>query len=144
MDIWLLSPLSLFTRWPSPHLVSRPVKAREKVISWGHMDVAWQSGSPRERRPGLLSKVLGRQSLQVCVSHPCFLGIVGHLCSLSVRTSGFAECRWLSMLSKCESTCLAIWIAVWLVCLGQGDYEGQTFGSPLIGPNMECLAFLVC
>lgn len=81
--------------------------------------------------------------LQLCVSHPCFLGVVGHLCSLSVRTSGFVVCRWLSMLSERESTCLAIWIAIWLVCLNHGDYEGQTFGSLLTCSSLECLAFLL-
>lgn len=29
-------------------------------------------------------------ALQVCMSHPCSLGFVGLLCSLSVRTSVFA------------------------------------------------------
>lgn len=80
-------------------------------------------------------------ALQVCVSHPCSLGVAGHLCSLRVRKSGFAVCRWLSMLSECESTCLAIWIAIWLVCLGQGDYKGQTFGSLL---TCLSLAFQLC
>jgi hypothetical protein len=51
VDIWLLGPLRLFIRWPQAHLVFifLLVKAREgKVISWGPMDVAWQSRSPCE------------------------------------------------------------------------------------------------
>lgn len=47
-------------------------------------DLAYFSGS-------LVDKLV--TALQVFVSHLFFLGVVGHLLSLSVRTSGFAVCR---------------------------------------------------
>lgn len=71
--------------------------------------------------------------LQVCVSHPCSLGIVGHLCSPCVRASVFAECKRPSMSSVCESLYPSIWITNLLVSLDRGGYEGQAFGFFLIG-----------
>lgn len=41
-------PAQSVYKMATAHLISRPVKAREEVISWGHMDVAWQSRSPCE------------------------------------------------------------------------------------------------